>query len=290
MMDQQDLPEPEQRFVQLIEEKYSQHGLSKESPLFSFYVQVSSVGTYIAGLRVARELALLTDLKGKKVLDIGCGVGGSLVALSREGAECCGVDLSVSDLQLSSQRLEAHGLEKNLVCGDGFCLPFGDAHFDIVICTEMLEHINQRERLVGEIARVLKVGGVVYLSFPSLLSWRNFISDPHYHLFGVTLLPLPLANWYTRKVRGLDYHVEILPVPAAIVRLCAKNGMEVYSINASEEVLLDRIAHPEKIKRKLIGNLISFMQALRLTWLLKGMIKIRANTLSGAVLAGFKSS
>lgn len=283
-----DLPEAEKVFVKLIEKKYLKLGLSKESPLFHFYVETAGPQGYVAGQRIAREISSLTSLKGKKVLDVGCSVGGGIVVFSESGVECVGIDLSQDDLNICQQRLKMHKLNADVLCADAFQLPFHKEQFDIVICTEVLEHVKDRKTIIREMSRVLKKGGLLYLSFPNLLSLRNLFSDPHYKLFGVTVMPLSLATWYTRKRRGSNYDVEILPIPASIASICATNGVTVYALNASEEILLKKIDAPESINQGAARRIASFVKALRLQPILKLIVKVRSNTLSSGVLVGFK--
>jgi ubiquinone/menaquinone biosynthesis C-methylase UbiE len=287
-MHDRDLPEAEKAFVKLIENRYLKLGLSKDSPLFHFYVEVSGPQGYVAGRRIAREISSLTSLKGKTVLDVGCNVGGGIVVLSELGAECVGIDLNKDDLSICRQRLNMHKLNADILCADGYQMPFNKEQFDVVICTEVLEHVKDRKTMIREMSRVLKKGGLLYLSFPNLLSLRNLFSDPHYKLFGVTFMPLSLAAWYTRKRRGSNYDVEILPIPASIASICATNGIKVYAINASEEVLLSKIDAPESINKGMVRTIASIVKALGLRSLLKLAVKIRSNTLPSGVLVGFK--
>src|SRR5262245_4975900 len=123
------MPEPtvleaEEAFKTLIEAKYLSLGVSKSSPLFHFYVDVSGPQGYVAGQRLARELSSLTSLNGKAVLDVGCSVGGGIIALAKAGAECVGIDLSKDDLSLCQQRLRLHRLAADVLCADAFHLPF----------------------------------------------------------------------------------------------------------------------------------------------------------------------
>jgi SAM-dependent methyltransferase len=130
--------------------------------------------------------------------------------------------------------VDLHGTRCPIVRGDGFRLPFADASFDIVVSTEVLEHIRNRAGWIAEMCRVPRIGGVLYLSFPNLLSLRNALRDPHRILFGVTLLPVALARWYVRLRLGREYEVETLPVALSVARICATQGVRVYSLVHSE--------------------------------------------------------
>ncbi len=279
----------EGHFVTIIERWYESQGVRRNDPMFKHWVDSTGPDNYRAGQRILRELGTICPLAGKRVLDVGCGVGGALTQLTRAGAACTGIDVDADRLGLCRKRLELHGQEASTVRGDAFHLPFGDACFDVVVCTDVLEHVPNRAKLIPEYSRVLRPGGVLYLAFPNLLSIRNVLRDPHYHLFGVTLLPLPLARWYTRLRRGKNYDVEILPVQPLVARLCKAHGVAVFEVSSGERVLTDKIRNPSTIRHGLGRRLVRAANALGLRGVLTGLVKLRAATQANAVLMGVKS-
>ncbi len=284
-----DVSTAEKQFRTHVEQWYVSQGVGPDSVLFDHWVHVTGPGNFCAGERIVRELSTFGPLRDKRVLDVGCGVGGALVALCRVGACCVGIDIDRDRLDLARERLELHGCEALTVCGSAFSLPFPDGAFDVVLCSDMLEHVKDRPRLIAEFARVLRPGGLLYLAFPNLLSLRNVLSDPHYHLFGVVLLPLPLARWYTRKRRGRNYDVEVLPLSPGIARLCARHGITVHDLTSSERVLLDKLQNPATVRNRAARVAISLVRGLGLRVLAKSAVRLRAMTQANAVLAGIKS-
>ncbi len=119
---------------------------------------------------------------GQRVLDLGCGEGRhSLTAYLKPGVEVYGVDLSTEDLGTAAGRIadmDDYGPEGRLqfLCADALRLPFADASFDRVICSEVLEHIPNYLSVLEEIDRVLKPGGKLCVSvpraWPEYLCWR----------------------------------------------------------------------------------------------------------------------
>jgi SAM-dependent methyltransferase len=111
---------------------------------------------------------------GGRILDIGCGSGRHTAAACRmERVRVVGVDLAVADLRSARERIELHerlgehgGGTWMLCAADGLRLPFGPERFDLVICSEVLEHVPDHRRAVAEIARVLKPGGHLAVSVP----------------------------------------------------------------------------------------------------------------------------
>ncbi len=111
---------------------------------------------------------------GSTILDAGCGSGRHACrAYACRKALVVGVDLNATDLQEACRRLTLHdqlGLGGGGMWGLGAAdiskLPFRDRSFDLVICSEVLEHIPQDGQAMGEIVRVLRPGGNLVVSVP----------------------------------------------------------------------------------------------------------------------------
>jgi 2-polyprenyl-6-hydroxyphenyl methylase/3-demethylubiquinone-9 3-methyltransferase len=100
------------------------------------------------------------DLRGKQTLDVGCGGGLLAEEFARLGCDVTGVDPSEKSLQAA----RAHAREQDLTIeyrqAAGEHLPFPDAAFDIVYCCDVLEHVQDLGKVIAEISRVLKPGGI----------------------------------------------------------------------------------------------------------------------------------
>jgi ubiquinone/menaquinone biosynthesis C-methylase UbiE len=129
---------------------------------------------------VTVDFKRLPLLPGAKILDIGCGSGRhTAAAYELFRTTVIGVDLSLADLAKARERLLYH--DRLGACGGGSwwlaaaeatCLPFADGTFDVVICSEVLEHIAADAQAVKEIVRVLKPGGKLAVSVPRFLPER----------------------------------------------------------------------------------------------------------------------
>ncbi len=105
------------------------------------------------------------SLGGKKVLDIGCGLGGKSVAYAEEGAAVTGVDLDPVHAAgaLDYSRKRRSPIE--VVTGDAADLPFVEGSFDLVIANDSMEHFSRPAGALEEFARVTRPGGSVFLFF-----------------------------------------------------------------------------------------------------------------------------
>jgi SAM-dependent methyltransferase len=119
---------------------------------------------------VDRKFARVWELVAARLsceafLDAGCGDGPYLRAIARSGrAPARVVGLDISESILETARLAAAPLEPELVRGNLEALPFADASFDLVLCTQAIEHLLDPALGAGELARVLRPGGTLVLT------------------------------------------------------------------------------------------------------------------------------
>lgn len=130
-------------------------------------------------------------LDGTRVLDLGCGGGALGAALAGAGAVVVGADLDVGDLAAATGRGGA------CLAADGRRLPFPDAIFDGVACSNVLEHTPDPSAIFAEIERLLVPGGWAWVSWTNWYSpWGGHEIVP-FHYLGPRL---GLALW--RRLRG----------------------------------------------------------------------------------------
>src|SRR5579862_686492 len=119
-----------------------------------------------------------SELAGKDVLEIGCGTGVHTRLLAEAGATVSAVDLTTTAVEYTGRRLAHAGVPANVVEADAESLPFPDASFDYVWSWGVIHHSQDTDRVISEIARVLRPGG--RLSFmvyhrTSLTYWVNYV-------------------------------------------------------------------------------------------------------------------
>jgi SAM-dependent methyltransferase len=111
-----------------------------------------------------------------RVLEIGCGAGGMLGPLQRYGT-VHGLDIDHEYVAFCRQR----GFER-VLAGSGYGLPFADGSFDLVALFDTVEHIPDDVRALAEVARVLRPGGIVFVSAPAYQwLWSQNDRIAHHH-------------------------------------------------------------------------------------------------------------
>jgi ubiquinone/menaquinone biosynthesis C-methylase UbiE len=137
---------------------------------------------------------------GHKILDIGCGTGRhTCAAYALKKVVVVGADIDAADVCETRERLKLHdqlgehgGGVWNLATADINYLPFKDHAFDLVICSEVLEHLVDETRPVSELVRVLKPGKNLVVSVPrygpEYICWwlsdeYHSASDGHVRIF-----------------------------------------------------------------------------------------------------------
>jgi ubiquinone/menaquinone biosynthesis C-methylase UbiE len=118
------------------------------------------------------------ELQGKDVLEIGCGTGVHARLLAQAGARLTAVDLTPTAIELTRRRLELANLDADVREADAESLPFPDASFDVVWSWGVIHHSEHTDRVVAEIARVLRPGGRLALMVyhrSSITYWVNYV-------------------------------------------------------------------------------------------------------------------
>ena len=130
-----------------------------------------AVFEYLRSAKVLQALDRAGVAVEGRVLDAGCGGGGTALSLAEESAFAVGLDLEArfadAGTRLAAEKRIANAA---FVQGDGERLPFRDGVFDLVFSHSVIEHVAQAEGYLRECHRVLRPGGVLYLSTAPTLS------------------------------------------------------------------------------------------------------------------------
>jgi len=100
------------------------------------------------------------DWQGKAVLDLGCAGGFMAEALEDRGARVTGIDPAADAIAAARAHADQAGRMIAYDVGVGEALPYADAGFDAVVCVDVLEHVSDLTRVLAEVKRVLRPGGL----------------------------------------------------------------------------------------------------------------------------------
>ncbi len=146
-----------------------------------------------------RALGLLAEVHGGgrayDVVDIGCGAGTQAMLWAEGGHRVRALDVNEALVKIGQERAAAANLSVSFDVGTATSLPYADLSADVVLIPELLEHVVQWERCLTEAVRVLRPGGVLYLSTTNwLCPWQQEFTLPGYAWY-----PAPLKRWCERK-------------------------------------------------------------------------------------------
>jgi SAM-dependent methyltransferase len=199
-------------------------------------------------------------LPGQKLhlLDMGCGMGGFAVAAALRGFQVTALDYNPAYAAITTLRATRYRLQLPVLVAAGEAVPLPSASVDVVACLDVLEHVQSPARLLAELARVLRPGGVLLLTVINRFAGR----DPHYHLPLINWLPRPAgeaAVWLAGRRKGgafrdrqrlseLHYFTW-----GALERLAAPHGFQVIDLDA-QRVARGEIGQRKRWRRWLTGG------------------------------------
>jgi 2-polyprenyl-6-hydroxyphenyl methylase/3-demethylubiquinone-9 3-methyltransferase len=151
------------------------------------------------------------------VLDVGCGGGLLSERFAALGCAVTGVDRSLPTLEAARHHARGMGLDIRYLPGDAAALPFEAQQFDVVCCCDVLEHVADVDRVVGEIARVMKPGAVFFFDTINR-TWRS------------KLLAIKLAqDWAPTRLVPRNVHVwEQFVRPHELATSLERHGLPVH--------------------------------------------------------------
>jgi 2-polyprenyl-6-hydroxyphenyl methylase/3-demethylubiquinone-9 3-methyltransferase len=129
-----------------------------DSPLYLIQTSVNPARVGYLKKKLFSELKV--NPQGKAALEVGCGGGILCEEIARMGFGVTGIDPSEHSLQVAAGHAKASSLRINYERGTGEALPYRDNTSDIVFCCDVLEHVRDVPKVISEIFRVLKPGGV----------------------------------------------------------------------------------------------------------------------------------
>ena len=197
-----------------------------DSPLY--LIQCSVNPARVGYLKKILFHELKVKPQGKAALEVGCGGGILSEEIARMGFDITGIDPSDHSLQIAASHAKASGLRIKYEQGTGEALPYRDNSFDVVFCFDVLEHVRDVPKVISEISRALKPGGVFSYdtfnrTFMSKLVainvsqvWKRWaFAPPNLHVWEMFIKPAEMKSllrqndleWKEHK--GMDINVSL---------------------------------------------------------------------------------
>lgn len=203
---------------------YNQQGDRWWQPDFS----LNLIKTLYNPFRVGYSKKIIDLLKiipeGKSALEVGCGGGILTEEIACMGFLTTGIDPSLQSITTASEHAIESRLKINYMNGTGETLPFPDRIYDIVFCCDVLEHVQDLPKVISEISRVLKPGGVfIYDTFNRtflsklvaikvLQDWKRWaIMPPHLHEWKMFIKPEEMKLLLSQNHLGWKEHIGVMP-------------------------------------------------------------------------------
>lgn len=188
---------------------------------------------------------LIPDWRNQVVLDLGCGLGGLIVAAERAGGSPVGIDFNLDYLRVAALRGRRYNQDVNLVAASGEELPIRDQSVDVLICYEVLEHVFKASVVLDEIRRIVQPNGRILVTIHNRFGGYDY----HYHLWGINWLP----RWLAERLLALMKRAKNDHRRAGVQKLsemnyfsyrsfrreCRQRGLVVRDI--AEDKLLDKV-------------------------------------------------
>lgn len=149
--------------------------------------------------KIVKVISHYHDLSNCSVLDVGCGSGYISSYIGKQAKKLIAIDVVDERKEKSGYQFIKYSINKKF--------PLNDNLFDIVILNFVLEHVYEKERLLREIHRVMRKGGICYLSVPN----KFLIIEPHYKLPFLSIIPKRISNYYIRLFKRGNYY-DVFPL------------------------------------------------------------------------------
>ncbi len=135
---------------------------------------------------------IIPDLKSKKILDLGSGMGGFLVAMRNRGYNIIGLEFNAEYCEITKLRGKRYSQDVMAINLPGEKMPFEKESFDFIYCNDVLEHCENPFEFLKESRRVLKSDGQMYITVMNRFGFK----DPHYHLKFLNWMPRFMSEKY----------------------------------------------------------------------------------------------
>lgn len=198
-----------------------QYNYSELKPsLFNSDIRIKKAESIV---RVCQDFIGTAELSQLHLLDVGSSNGIIDNYLANYFGHVTGIDIDTPAMAHANMTFCKQNL--SFKHGDAMQMDLADNSFDVVVCTQIYEHVPDASRMFNEIFRVLRPGGFCYFSGAN----RVMFMEPHYKLPLLSLVPRALAHRYVRAMGRGDYYHELHFTFWTLKNLCRKFRIENYT-------------------------------------------------------------
>jgi len=168
---------------------------TQEDPFVQYYAEASTSPATAERFRAVYDLVrrvraqLGYEDRPLDVADVGCGAGTQCLMWAKDGHNVNGIDINEALVGIAKQRAQASGGKLSFTAGSATALPWADASMDVCLVPELLEHVTDWKSVMNESLRVLRPGGVLYVSTSNYLCPKQMEFD------------LPMYSWYPAPLK-----------------------------------------------------------------------------------------
>ncbi|MEK7555448.1 MAG: methyltransferase domain-containing protein [Patescibacteria group bacterium] len=200
------------------------------------------------------------SLKGKKVLEIGCGIGTDGLEFVKAGADYTGIDISEKSVKLAKTNFELSGFSsENILLADAENLPFSDNTFDFIYSCGVLHHTPNISKSLSEIYRVLKSSGHFWIMLYNL---NSLVGLQLYAIYGILRLR-PFISW---KKLFAEHHespgTKAFTDRKAIILFQGFKGIKIKNIVTPYDVRITRNRYLPNFFQHLIPSRFGFFKVI----------------------------
>ncbi len=203
-------------------------------------------------LEFPTTLSLLEDVKNKKILDLGCGPGIHAKKLFQKGAQIKGIDISKEFITMA--RVDAPKIEFKV--GDvEKRLPYKNGEFDIVFASLVMGHLDNWDKALNEIKRVLKSRGIFIFSNYNPVTEKflkkKWFFKSYRELNGYFEEGIKRTNWKAKKEVSSSQIIHYHKTYGTTIRELVKNGFEIIDYKDCKPSEKARKMFPKEYARSL---------------------------------------
>ena len=182
-----------------------------------------------------------TLVTGKRVLDLASGEGYGSKILAETASSVVGVDIDENAICHATQRYGREALQ--FIIGSITAVPISENHsFDVIVCFEAIEHIEEQEKLLGEVKRLLKPDGVFIVSTPNKVAYQDISAE---------------ANPFHVKELDLDQFHQLLGRHFGNIRFLGQRihpGSSIWPIGSNDSSVREFVMERGESEFRFIGN------------------------------------